>query len=140
MRQLKAEGGCLCRAIRYQIDGPLLGAAACHCRDCQYVSGGAPAYVIAVPEKSLTITKGKPARFTSMADSGAKRIREFCGTCGTPLFAHDAAYPDVVTIKAGSLDDPSLYKPEAEFWTASAPPWHIIDPKLRVFAKGPDGG
>ncbi len=140
MRQIKADGGCRCRAIRYRVEGSVLGAAACHCRDCQYVSGGAPAFVLAVPKKALTLLQGRPASFASTADSGAARTREFCGTCGTPLFAHDANYPDVLSVKVGSLDDPSWFRPEAEFWSSSAPPWHTIDRTLRVFSKGPNGG
>lgn len=137
MREIKAEGGCLCGEIRYRIDGRLLGAAACHCRDCQYVCGGAPAFVVAVAERALTILRGKPSSYRNTAASGAERTRQFCANCGTPLFAYDANYPEVVTVKAGSLDDPSWFKPEAEFWTASAPPWHTFDPKVPAFAKGP---
>ena len=136
MGQINAEGGCLCGAIRYKIDGKILGAAVCHCRDCQYVCGGAPSYVFLVTAQSLEITKGETASFRSTADSGAIRIRHFCKACGTPLFAENSSYPDVLSIKAGSLDDPSIYKPAAHFWTKSAPNWHYIDPDLPSL---PDG-
>ena len=32
-------GGCLCGAVRYRVDGPLDGLAACHCSQCRRASG-----------------------------------------------------------------------------------------------------
>lgn len=137
MQEMHAAGGCLCGAIRYRIDGPVMASAACHCRHCQYISGGAPAYVFVVGKKSIEITKGMPAHYDNDSDSGNRRRRYFCSTCGTPLFAEDNAFPDIVSVKAGSLDDPALYKPMAQFWVSSAPVWHPIDPDLPQFEKGP---
>ena len=136
MGHIDAEGGCFCGAIRYKVLGEVMGSAACHCRDCQYICGGAPSYVFLVAAPTVEITKGETATYRSTADSGAIRIRHFCANCGTPLFAEDSAYPSVISIKAGSLDDTSLYKPTAHFWTKSAPDWHHIDPNA---ARTPEG-
>ena len=138
MQDIDATGGCFCGAIRYKVRGPVMASAACHCRDCQYVSGGAPAYVFVVSKPSIEITKGIPAHYDNTSDSGNRRRRYFCGSCGTPLFAEDSAYPDIVSIKVGSLDDPSLYRPAAQFWVSSAPVWHPIDANLPQFDKGPN--
>lgn len=138
MTHISVEGGCLCGAIRYKVDGEVLGSAACHCRDCQYVCGGAPSYVFVVPSNAIDITKGETSTYRSEADSGAKRVRHFCGNCGTPLFAEDSAYPKFMSIKAGTLDDPSHFKPAAHFWTQSAPPYHHFDPGVPQFTKGAD--
>jgi len=138
MPEIHGEGGCLCGAIRYRVNGRILGSAACHCRDCQHVCGGGPAYVIVVSQASLEIIKGTPVTFTNTAASGAQRTRQFCGACGSPLFAEDANYPGVVSIKVGSLDDPSIFKPDAQFWTSSAPLWHRLEPDIPSFPKGPD--
>lgn len=138
MTHVHVEGGCLCGAVRYKVDGEVVGSAACHCRDCQYICGGAPSFVFVVSAKALEITKGETATYRSEADSGAIRIRHFCSTCGSPLFAEDSAFPDFISIKAGSLDDPSLYKPSAHFWCQSAPEWHHCDPDTPCFEKGAD--
>ena len=132
------EGGCLCGAVRYVADGPVLGSAACHCRDCQYVSGGAPAYVFVVPRSSLKITRGQTKVYWSEADSGARRGRHFCGDCGTPLFAENVSYPDVLTVKAGTLDDPSKFKITGHFWAGSAPAWHCFTTGVPKLEKGPE--
>jgi hypothetical protein len=125
-------GGCLCGRIRYRIGVAPLAAVACHCRDCQYVSGGAEANVLAVPVAALAV-EGAPKRYRSRADSGNTVWRSFCPDCGTPLFAGNDAHPEFVSVKVGSLDDPSGFARQAHIWTASAPPWHLMEddvPKL----------
>ncbi|MFV0368281.1 MAG: GFA family protein [Hyphomicrobiaceae bacterium] len=136
MQNVDAKGGCLCGAIRYNINGSVMAAAACHCRDCQYVTGGAPAYVFVVAKSAVAITKGIPEHYDNMAESGNRRRRYFCGKCGTPLYAEDSAFPDIVSVKVGSLDDPSIYKPAAQFWTSSAPAWHHFDNTIPKYEKG----
>jgi hypothetical protein len=39
---MKFEGGCYCGKIRYAAEGKPRLKAQCHCRECQYISGGAP--------------------------------------------------------------------------------------------------
>ena len=139
MEPIDMTGGCLCGQLRFRVAGEVMGAGACHCRDCQYVCGGAASNVIVVAGDSLTLTQGETATYSSKADSGATRIRHFCPTCGTPLFAEDAAYPNIVTIKVGSLDEPSVFHPAAHFWMQSAPQWHEVPSEAVCFEKGADG-
>jgi hypothetical protein len=40
-----------------------------------------------------------------------------------------------VSIMAGSLDDPSWYRPQADIYTASAQPWDHMNPDLPKFLK-----
>ena len=39
------------------------------------------------------------------------------------------------TIYAGTLDDPSIFKPAEDIYTSSAQPWDFMNPQLRKFAK-----
>ena len=39
---MKLEGGCYCGALRYVAEGEPAMKAECHCRECQYITGGAP--------------------------------------------------------------------------------------------------
>lgn len=130
-------GGCLCGAVRYEATGEPLTALRCHCRDCQYLSGGEPLAEVVVPASALAVTRGKPAVFRTAANSGAGVRRSFCPACGTPLFAGIEAHPDAVAVTIGSLDDPARHPPTVHVWTASAQPWHRIDPARPAFERNP---
>lgn len=129
-------GGCLCGAVRYRGTAEPVMAGHCHCRDCQKSTGGAMASLLAVPADSLAIT-GKPKYFSVKGESGQSVDRGFCPDCGTPLISKAGALPGVVFIKAGTLDDPSWYKPTFDIFTSSAQPWDHMDPALPKFPKMP---
>lgn len=62
-----------------------------------------PALVAVVPKAKLTIN-GPVKTWTGTADSGNKVDRIFCSECGSPI-AHDpSAAPDIIALKAGTLD------------------------------------
>jgi hypothetical protein len=109
-------------------------AVHCHCRDCQYASGGACSTVFLVPADTIVI-EGRMVSYGSRADSGAAVTRQFCGICGSPLFAVNAEFPSLLAIKAASLDDPGWLRPAADIWTASAQPWATIHHDLLRFEK-----
>lgn len=45
---MKFEGGCYCGELRYEAEGEPLAKAQCHCRQCQYFSGGHPNVLLCV--------------------------------------------------------------------------------------------
>jgi hypothetical protein len=126
-------GGCLCGKIRYEAAAELFVAVRCHCRDCQYVSGGEPAAVISIARDTLRV-QGEPRVYRSKADSGVAVFRSFCADCGTPLFAGNEKDAQFVSIKLGSLDEPSKFAPAGHIWTSAAQPWHYIDPKAAILS------
>jgi hypothetical protein len=60
-------------------------------------------------------------------------VRGFCAECGSRLLRGKSDFGQ--GIAAGTLDDPSLYKPQHEIWTSDAQPWDHVDPKLPKFQK-----
>lgn len=130
-------GGCRCGRIRYEITGTPLLAVTCHCRDCQYESGGAPAHGLVVDVTALRIVRGEPTIHARPSGvPGGRALRRFCPSCGTPLFAHTEG-TDYLAIKAGSLDEPERFRPDMAIWTASAPSWYHLDPDIPSFPGNP---
>jgi hypothetical protein len=79
---MKLEGGCYCGAVRYLADGEPMMKAQCHCRECQYITGGATNMFMLLPGDSFKYTKGTPKQF-SRSDLEKPVTREFCAECGT---------------------------------------------------------
>jgi hypothetical protein len=122
--RVKITGGCACGDIRYGFYGPSTAHVACHCRSCQYTSGGGPAFVMSVRRDQFRVTKGRASEYVTLSETGRLVTRVFCGRCGTHLYSHSDTAPDHCTVKVGTLDDPSPYKPRHRQWTTEAQPWH----------------
>jgi hypothetical protein len=133
------SGGCACGAVRYACTAEPLFALNCHCRDCQRETGSAFAPILAVPSSAFAVTRGIPRYFDVTADSGYLTRRAFCGECGSPLFGEPGSSPDMVTIRAGSLDDPGIFRPTQDIFVASAQPWDHMDPALPRVQRLPTG-
>jgi hypothetical protein len=130
-------GGCRCGAVRYEVEGKPTFQVTCHCRDCQYASGGAPAHTVILPSAGFRITKGEPRGHTVLSEAGTPVERLFCGECGTPLFARNDEHPELIVIKVGSLNDPGQFRPRAEIWVRSAQPWALRDPAVPQISGNP---
>jgi len=114
-------GGCRCGAIRYEVKGTPIGGIACHCRDCQYVSGGAENLSMIFDRTGFSVLKGEPRVYKARPTSGGSF---FCEVCGVHVFSQPDSNPGLIAIKVGSLDDRSDFKVHADIWLKSAPPWH----------------
>jgi len=122
------RGGCACGAIAFECSAAPLSMVSCHCRDCQRAGGSGHSPSVVVSRAAFRVTRGEPRFYERRADSGAVARRAFCAACGSPLFASSSARPDVLAIRAGSLDDPSWFRPAAVVFADSAQPWDPFPP------------
>ena len=132
---MKAEGGCYCGAVRYVVDGEPMLKAQCHCRECQYITGGAPNMFMAVPPDAFKYTKGAPKQF-KRKDLERPVTREFCAECGTHLVTRPNR--PIVVVKVGTLDDPKVFgTPGLAIYTIDKQPFHQIPEGLKTFERLP---
>jgi hypothetical protein len=108
---VRATGGCLCGAIRYEIRGPLRDVVVCHCNRCRRVHGHVAAYTTCA-QSDLLFLEATTLRWYEQDE----RARGFCGTCGASLFWR-AADRDSISIAAGTLDPPTGLRTIAEIFT-----------------------
>jgi hypothetical protein len=133
---LPLSGGCLCGAVRYEITAAPVKALNCHCRTCQKAMGAPYLPLYLVHSESLNIS-GAYNEFASIGASGNTVWRGFCPKCGTTLFGRYSATANLRGVAATTLDDPKMFKAEADMWVADAQPWDIMDPDLPKFAGSP---
>lgn len=133
------RGGCQCGAVRYELSVERLTAYACHCLECQKQS--ASAFAISVPVKADDlVVEGPVAAYERSTDSGSRTNCWFCSTCGTRIYHQSARSPQIVTLKGGTLDDPSVLAPIAHLWVSRKQPWLEMPatPDVEMFETQPD--
>jgi hypothetical protein len=80
---------------------------------------------------------GQPTSYERAADSGNVVSQTFCGRCGAALYSTNSASPDVVFLRASSLDDPDQFVPGMIVYASRAPSWARLDPTLATFSEMP---
>jgi hypothetical protein len=130
-----AEGGCLCGAVRYLVEGGPLHAGYCHCRLCQRAAGAPVVAWATWPADRFAWVLGEPRTFAS----SAKGRRSFCPSCGTPLTFVDPNDPAQVDVTLASLDDPARFDPEYHIWTMSRIRWLDVRDDLPRYAGAKSG-
>ena len=123
--RLPLHGGCLCRTVRYRIEGAPLLVYACHCRDCQTRSGAAFTLPIVLRSNDFQV-EGETAMMRDVTRSGRVVDRHLCAQCGVHLFAQAQATPDYLSLLAGTLDDASWVRPIVQVFVERAIPWAVI--------------
>lgn len=73
-----------------------------------------------------------------IAESGRWVDRGLCPNCGSILFILAELVPDMQGLWAGSMDDPSNFKPQINVWTRNSPWWSIIDPTMKRLDVAPN--
>lgn len=131
-------GGCLCGAVRYSCDGEAIMAGHCYCEDCRRSSGSARCSHLAVPAAAVKLT-GEVKDYLRPAESGNVVTRRFCPTCGAAIASTNEAMPGLVFLRASSLDDLEVFKPQMHVWTIRAPSWDKPNDGLPIFEKVPQG-
>lgn len=132
------HGRCMCGAVRYEALGDPENASYCHCDDCRRTTGGPYTVGVLVKLADLRIVSGTVKGYTTIADSGRNITREFCPECGSPLFTKAEKCPDLVFLKAGSLDESKSVKPGYQIWTKCSVPWAYIDESLPKYEESRD--
>ena len=133
---MELSGGCYCGAVRYESKGEPIFKGQCHCRECQYISGGSPNVTMGMPDASFKYTKGNAKDF-KRSDLDNPVTREFCAECGTHLLSRVPGMPAVL-LKVGTLDNPADFgAPQMAIFLCDNQPFHLVADGMPTFDKGP---
>lgn len=126
------QGGCLCGAIRYRIDGPSRRTTSCHCLHCRRSSAAAFVTWVELPSCAFKLLSGSPSRYESRPGV----TRQFCGACGAQLTYQRAGEADTIDVTACSLDDPERVPPDDHVWCDRMLPWVKLSDGLPRYNRG----
>lgn len=129
-------GGCACGAARYHFAAEPVAMGDCYCRQCQKDSGTSHGSYLTFVGVDPAL-KGEIRCFEITGDGGMVKSRTFCPACGTQLYIAFPAMPGVFAVRAGTLDDPSRYRPTSATWTIAAQDWAQIAPDIIRFERMP---
>lgn len=124
-------GGCFCRSVRIEVEGPEKFACFCHCESCQRAAG-APVVAWATYQRStFNVTKGE----IRWHHSSPGVTRGICPNCGTSLTYENEKRPGEIDLTLNCLDDPTAPVLKAHIWIQDAQPWVKFDDGLPAYEK-----
>lgn len=115
-------GSCLCGQVTFRADAKPIAQLVCHCSSCQKQTGTSFSAIIGLPGNKLKVS-GETKSYTSTGGSGAPLKRHFCPDCGSGIYSDVGVVPGMVMIRAGNLDDPSIFTPEAHIHCGKKNHW-----------------
>jgi hypothetical protein len=129
------SGSCLCRAVAWEIDGPLQWMSHCHCSRCRKAHGAAFVTYSAANAADFRFVRGSER--IGRYESSPGFFRPFCSQCGS-VVPGDPWGP-LVFVPAGCLDGELGVKPEMHIFVSAKPPWVELNDALPRFDGYPPG-
>jgi hypothetical protein len=120
---MKVQGRCHCGQIAYEAEIDPADVSACHCTDCQMLTGSVYRVSVRAPSATFRMLSGQPKTYIKTADSGTRRAHSFCGNCGTPVYASAIENPPTYSLRVGCLVQRAQLPPRKQIWCRSALPW-----------------
>ncbi len=119
-----AQGGCVCGAVAFEIEGPFRGFQYCHCSRCRKKSGSFAAANIFVPRDQLRWKRGedKVRRF-ELPDTKYWSTC-FCSNCGSAM-PWLSKTGKAFIVPAGALEDDPGIRPLYNVYYGSRAPWYV---------------
>jgi hypothetical protein len=107
--------------VSYVVSGPLRPVLDCHCERCRRFTG----HHLAATSTAVAdvVIEDPSAQLTWFPVPGAEY--GFCRTCGGSLFWRAEAWPDVISICAGTLTPPTGLRTVQAWWVSQASDYFV---------------
>lgn len=120
------SGGCLCGHVRYKTQTEPMIVHACHCRDCQKLSGGAFAINALYEADRVSLVSGETEDISVPTPSGVGQRISRCPMCKVAVWSNynmNGLRELIRFVRVGTLDDPDRCPPDVHIFTRSKQPW-----------------
>lgn len=132
------SGSCLCGGIQYAIYGELEAIQVCHCQQCRKAQGAPLATNIPVLASNFVIKNGQELLKEYESSSISGKYRVFCKNCGSPIISRLDSKPEVVRIRAVTLNEAIPSEIAFHSFISEKANWWPIDDDLPQFDKFAD--
>lgn len=132
-------GGCLCGAVRFEIDGPIHNIVYCHCSQCRKAQGSAFATNGIVKAGDFRIVSG--VEMLTEYESSPGQMKYFCKICGSPILSKSESRPAQVRVRLGTIESDIAERPMAHIFATSKANWEEITgdlPQYESYEPGRD--
>lgn len=126
------SGSCLCEKVHYTLSSLPFSQGICYCQQCQRASGSLGSPMMVLPKSSFSCAIDLPFYETTSA-RGSTVKRHFCKDCGSHIYAQISDAPEIITVKAATLNDLSIFTPEYLVWTENTGAKHTLPQGVLAF-------
>jgi hypothetical protein len=126
------EGGCSCGAVRYGLTSDPLFVHCCHCLNCQRQTGSAFVINILIEADRVELLAGDLQSVDVPRDDGSEQRIWRCPGCQVALYS-EYTRPEILFVRAGTLDDPAGVAPDVHIFTRSKLPWVTLPESVPAF-------
>ena len=137
MSEEKFQGGCLCGAFQFEVEGPLSEVRLCHCDLCRRANGSAFSANARVPHERYRVI-GNTATIKEF-ESSLGAWKAFCSTCGSPAYSRVDWDKTGIRVRLGTLPRSVPVDIAAHVWVGSKASWDRITDDLPCFERGAEG-
>ncbi len=130
---MSLTGVCRCKAVSYALDYPAIPVAyACHCLECQAMSGGACVVQLPIAEHRLHVS-GAIITWENRDSHGNTTSQRFCAQCKTRIFSTNTGRPGMALVRGGTLSQSDALTPALHIWTKRKQPWINLSDDVPAF-------
>jgi hypothetical protein len=133
----KYSGKCVCGAVTYEIDGPPVIVAQCHCEECRRLSGTGHTVGAVFSSKAVKLS-GELAKFNYNSGKASEVTRAFCPSCGSPIYGTNTRMPDHQTFTLGTMDVTTGLEVQVVIFERDKKHWDQLGEDVVSFATQPD--
>ena len=127
-----SEGGCSCGAVRYRLASEPLFVHCCHCLNCQRQTGSAFVVNVLIEADRVERLAGEPGAVEVPRDDGSTQRIYRCPDCKVAVYS-EYTRPEILFVRAGTLDVPSSVEPDVHIYTRSKLPWVTLPESTPAF-------
>jgi hypothetical protein len=104
----------------------------CHCLNCQRQTGSAFVVNLLIEADSVEVLAGTPQAVDAPRDDGSVQRVHRCPDCQVAMFSQYSR-PEVLFVRAGTVDDPRAITPDVHIFTRSKVAWVTLPEDAPAF-------